>query len=119
PTEAEPAVSFGWGESAVRADVPSDPEVAATDAATPEPAAANTVQIAAASAGPDDVAVSTLEFATEVADLLAVPEQSTTAALAESEGEAVEAVETLGGDELEEAEHQRSRTIRHYKIQEV
>ena len=46
-------------------------------------------------------------------------EESTTAALAESEGEAVETVETLGGDELEEAEHQRSRTIRHYKIQEV
>jgi ribonuclease E len=30
-----------------------------------------------------------------------------------------EPVETLGGDEFEEAEHQRSRTIRHYKIQEV
>ena len=117
----EPAASFGWGESPLRADVPGDPEVGATDATTPEPPAANVVQIAAALAGPDDVVVSALEFPTEAAqaDMLAVPEQSTTAALAESEGEAVEAVETLGGDEFEEAEHQRSRTVRHYKIQEV
>ena len=51
--------------------------------------------------------------------MVAVAEQGAPAALVETEGEAVEAVETLGGDELEEAEHQRSRTIRHYKIQEV
>jgi len=37
----------------------------------------------------------------------------------DSEGEEAETVETLGGDELEEAEHHRSRSIRHYKIQEV
>ncbi len=117
----QPAVSFGWAESALPADVPRDPEVGATDAATPEPAAASALQLAAALAGPDDVVVSALEFPTEAAqaDMLAVPEQSATTALAESEGEAVETVETLGGDELEEAEHQRSRTIRHYKIQEV
>ena len=79
------------------------------------------VQIAAALAGPDDVVVSALEFPTEAAqaDIAAIPEQSATTALAESESEAVEAVETLGGDEFEEAEHQRSRTVRHYKIQEV
>jgi ribonuclease E len=35
------------------------------------------------------------------------------------EGEESEAFETLGGDELEEAEHHRSRSMRHYKIQEV
>jgi len=34
-------------------------------------------------------------------------------------GEESETVETIDGDELEEAERQRSRTIRHYKIQEV
>ena len=113
----EPAVSFGWGE-ALSADVAHDPEVGATDATTPEPAAANVVPIAAALAGLDDVVVSAFESPTETAqtDMLAVPQQSPTAALAESEAEAVE---TLGGDELEEAEHQRSRTIRHYKIQEV
>jgi ribonuclease E len=101
--------------------VPGDPAVDATDATTPEPAAANVVQIAAALAGPDDVVVSALEFPAEAgqAEMSAVAEQSTAAARAESEGEAIEAVETLGGDELEEAEHQRSRTIRHYKIQEV
>src|SRR6202030_1676999 len=53
------------------------------------------------------------------AEMSAVAEQSTAAARAESEGEGFEAVEALGGDELEEAQHQRSRTIRHYKIQEV
>ena len=37
----------------------------------------------------------------------------------ESEDEEAEPVETLGGDELEEAEHHRSRPLRHYKIQEV
>ena len=118
-TTPQPAASYGWGESALSADVPRDPEVGATDAATPEPAAANA--LAAALAGPDDVVVSALEFPAEAAqaDMGAVLDQGTTAALAESEGEANEAVETLGGDELEEAEHQRSRTIRHYKIQEV
>jgi ribonuclease E len=30
-----------------------------------------------------------------------------------------ETIETIDGDEIEEAEHQRSRTFRHYKIQEV
>ncbi len=118
---APAAASYGWGESALSADVPRDPEVGATEAATPEPAAANLVPIAAALAGPDDVVVSALEFPTEVspADMPAVPRQSTNAALAESEGEGGDAVETLGEDEFEEAEHQRSRTVRHYKIQEV
>ena len=118
-TTPQPAASYGWGELALSADVPRDPEVGVTDAATPEPAAANA--LAAALAGPDDVVVSALEFPTEAAqaDMGTVLDQGTTAALAESEGEAGEAVETLGEDELEEAEHQRSRTIRHYKIQEV
>jgi ribonuclease E len=110
-----------WEEPAAAADAPREPAAGATDATTPEHAPANTVAIAAASVGSDDVIVSTLEFPAEAAqaDMSAMPEQSTTAALAESEGEAVEVVETLGGDELEEAEHQRSRTVRHYKIQEV
>jgi ribonuclease E len=117
---------YGWEEPAAAADVPREPEAGATDATAPEPAAANPATIAAASVGPDDVIVSAVGIRPEAAppDMLATPEESTTeesttAALAESEGEAGEAVETLGGDELEEAEHQRSRTIRHYKIQEV
>jgi ribonuclease E len=42
-------------------------------------------------------------------------------AVRESDDDEAEAepVETLGGDELEEAEHHRSRPLRHYKIQEV
>jgi len=33
--------------------------------------------------------------------------------------EPAETVETIGGDDIEEAEHHRSRVVRHYKIQEV
>ncbi len=36
-----------------------------------------------------------------------------------SDGEKSEAIETIDGDEIEEAERQRPRTFRHYKIQEV
>ena len=117
PTAAAP---YGWEEPAAAADLPREPEAGATDATTPEPAAANTVTIAAALTGPDDVVVSALEFPPEGAqpDMLAAAEEGTAAALAESEVDP-EAVETLGGDEFEEAEHQRSRTIRRYKIQEV
>jgi ribonuclease E len=112
---------YHWEEPAAAADAPRESAAGATDATTPEPAPANTVAIAAASVGSDDVILSAREFPAEAAqaDMSAMPEQSTTAALAESEGEVVEVVETLGGDELEEAEHQRSRTVRHYKIQEV
>jgi ribonuclease E len=111
---------YSWEEPAAAADVPREPEAGGTDATAPDPAAPSTGTIAAASVGSDDVIVSAVEFPPEAAqpDMLAAHEESTTVALAESEGEA-EAVETLGGDELEEAQHQRSRTIRHYKIQEV
>ena len=69
----------------------------------------------------DPAIVSTDEFSAVglEADTIAAQEGSAANGLAESEVDAIEAVETLGGDELEEAEHQRSRTFRHYKIQEV
>ncbi len=121
-TTPEPAtVPYGWEESTAAADAPREPETGAPDATAPEAGAANTVTIAADSVGSDGVIVSAVEFPHEAAqgDTLAAPEERRTGALAESEGEAAEAVETLGGDELEEAERQRSRTIRHYKIQEV
>ena len=77
--------------------------------------------ISAASVTPDDSIASTEEFprATPEADGDAGSEGMAADGLAEGEAEGVETVETLGGDELEEAEHQRSRTFRHYKIQEV
>jgi len=89
---------------------------------TPEGAVVTSPTVAAASL--DETIAATEEFAavSAGADILAFTEASaTTEARAEGNGEAgeLEAVETLGGDELEEAEHQRSRTIRHYKIQEV
>jgi ribonuclease E len=80
--------------------------------------------VTSATASMDETIASAKEFAavSAGADILAFTEASaTTEARAEGDSEAgeLEAVETLGGDELEEAEHQRSRTIRHYKIQEV
>jgi len=102
--------------------VPREAEVAAKNATTPDPATATAGPIAAASVGLDEAVVSAVELSTEApaSDMLAVSAEGATTALTEREGEAVETVETLGGgDELEEAEHQRSRTIRHYKIQEV
>jgi ribonuclease E len=89
------------------------------------PEAAADMPTIAASAGLDVTIASAEEFVavSSGADFPAVAEGDATTAEArgESDGEGgeVETVETLGGDELEEAEHQRSRTIRHYKIQEV
>jgi ribonuclease E len=77
--------------------------------------------IATASVGLDESIASTEKFATTAPELgnLAVAEEAAAVGLAESDDDAVEAIETLGEDELEEAEHQRSHTFRHYKIQEV
>jgi ribonuclease E len=74
----------------------------------------------AADIGEDDSTVTIAEtpFATPAADALASSEGQATTTEPLAEGDA-EAVETLGGDEFEEAERQRSRTVRHYKIQEV
>jgi ribonuclease E len=76
--------------------------------------------IATASVGLDESIASTEKFPTTAPELgdLAVAEEAAAVGLAESDGDA-EAIETLGEDELEEAEHQRSHTFRHYKIQEV
>jgi ribonuclease E len=96
--------------------MPRDPEFAAEPVIEITP-------IAAASVDLDESTVPAPDFpsAASEADGFAFAERTatTTESLAEGETEAVEAVETLGGDEFEEAERQRSRTIRHYKIQEV
>ncbi|HEY1430138.1 MAG TPA: Rne/Rng family ribonuclease [Stellaceae bacterium] len=112
------AASIVWDETAAHPDAYHAPAVSAEDATTPEPDAAMADAIGAS---PDEAATSAVGFSTEPLgpDVLAFPAESATALLPEREDEAVEPVETLGGDELEEAEHQRSRTIRHYKIQEV
>jgi ribonuclease E len=110
--------SNGWNEPAV---VSSEADGGVTGASTLETTSANAIPTAAASVGLDEAVASAVEFRSEGTppDTLAGPDPAAPAALAESEGEAVEAVETLGGDEFEEAERQRSRTVRHYKIQEV
>ena len=78
--------------------------------------------LAAALVGSDEAITSAGEFSSPALEeeSLAAAEEAVGNGLAEGEGDATEAVETLGGDELEEeAEQQRSRTFRHYKIQEV
>jgi ribonuclease E len=47
------------------------------------------------------------------------PEAADSRADSDRGGEESEIIETIDGDELEEDEHGRSRTFRHYKIQEV
>jgi ribonuclease E len=105
--------SDNWIEPPV---VPVDPDGEANGAAAIEEIPSNAV--AAASVGIDEVFRSADEYQTETArpEAFPAPDQHAPVAPAETEGEAVE---TLGGDELEEVESQRSRTIRHYKIQEV
>jgi ribonuclease E len=114
---SEGSIELPWAEDA------RGPEIVSEHVqGTPEGAVFTSSTAAVASL--DETIASTEEFAAAPAgaDILAFTEASaTTEARAEGDGEAgeLEAVETLGGDELEEAEHQRSRTIRHYKIQEV
>ncbi len=79
----------------------------------------------AVSSPDEDLIASSVELAAvpAEADVLAVGEEAAPpiGALVQTDpdDENIEVIETLGGDELEEAEHQRSRTFRHYKIQEV
>ena len=102
--------------------VASAPNIVSEPAAPmPEPAE-HALPLGAALVSSDEAVTWTDEFsapALEEESLAAADEPMGNGA-AESESDADEAVETLGGDELEEeAEHQRSRTFRHYKIQEV
>ncbi|MFL5270171.1 MAG: Rne/Rng family ribonuclease [Stellaceae bacterium] len=100
-------------------DVSRGPEIVPVPAELmPEPEMA-----AAASLAPEASITSSAEFGALPAEPSAALEEAEPSTDASGEtdldGENAEAVETLGGDEFEEAEHQRSRTFRHYKIQEV
>jgi ribonuclease E len=99
--------------------IPSNSEIVpAPVEPIPEPPA-----VAATSVPPDDLMISTSEFValqTEPDTFLnGEGGADDTPSERNPASESAEAVETLGGDEFEEAEHQRSRTLRHYKIQEV
>jgi ribonuclease E len=116
--EAAP-VALPWEEVAPTPDIVSEHVEPISDPAiTASP-------VAAASVGVDETSASAEEFAasSSEADGAAVAEEAPTAsdesADPDDHAEEGEVIETIGGDELEEAEHQRSRTIRHYKIQEV
>jgi len=114
------ATSHSRDEPTVWAAEAREPQVDLGETTTAEPAEASAAPIAAASSE-NEAVVSAVDFPIDAPrhDMLAVSEESPPDGLADSAGEGTETVETLGGDELEEAEHQRSRTIRHYKIQEV
>jgi ribonuclease E len=102
--------------------VASVPETASEAAEPMEERAEDASPLTVALVSSDEAITSAGEFSAPALEeeSLAAAEEAVGNGLAEGEGDATEAVETLGGDELEEeAEHQRSRTFRHYKIQEV
>ena len=110
-----------WKPSGWSPEIVSEPGDAALEAT------ADASPTAAVSGSSDDSMASTANEASFAvlsgAEVLDSPEgeETTIEARAEGggEGEELETIETLGGDELEEAEHHRSRSLRHYKIQEV
>ncbi len=118
PAEAEPLFAgspAAWAEEPEREpeDAPQLPFDTNSDAETAESPRVATTGWAAASA--DDDAVLASESA------IAPPQETAPDGAIALNGEAADpdVVETLGGDEFEEAERQRSRVHRHYKIQEV
>jgi ribonuclease E len=76
---------------------------------------------AAASASWDGLGVAANETPVDISAETGeeIPEETDSPADRDHGGEEGETIETIDGDELEEDERQRSRTIRHYKIQEV
>ncbi len=103
-------------------DVAGVPKAAAV--ATPEPAESIVVPIENASERLDEPIVAGGELSSGSSwDYLAAADEFPEAVDSRAEdgpeaGES-ETVETIDGDDLEEDEQQRSRTLRHYKIQEV
>jgi len=113
-----------WEDLAPVREVPA-PEPAV---AVPESAAHMAVPVESALVGFDESTATSGEVAPNpswdyVADTDGSPVEARAAfdlrADGDREGGESETIETIDGDELEEAERQRSRTFRHYKIQEV
>src|SRR5579883_3236180 len=127
PAEDAPSAPAPAPLAAAAADAAAYPQAPAAgadtaQAAAPEPrrhadasphdvltrAAPDPTSSEAASAAETDAAAEAVEAAAEVAHEASM----------ERAGEA-HTIETVGGDEFEEAARQRSRSLRHYKIQEV
>ncbi|HZS84535.1 MAG TPA: Rne/Rng family ribonuclease [Stellaceae bacterium] len=127
PAEDAPSAPAPAPLAAAEADAAAYPQAPAAgadtaEAAAPEPrsqaeasphdvltrAVPETTSSEAASAAETDAAAEAVEAAAEVAHEASM----------ERAGEA-HTIETVGGDEFEEAARQRSRSLRHYKIQEV
>jgi ribonuclease E len=108
-------VELPWVEVAHAPEFASEPFEVMPESAGDVPS------IAPASVSSDDSIASTEELSVLASEAKngAPSEEMGAVGLIDGEGDVVDAVETLGEDELEEAEHQRSRTFRHYKIQEV
>jgi ribonuclease E len=118
---AEP-VLFGTATDGARLEPEAEPSA--------EPAAEPFLPFDAAQEGVEQPAETTVGEEFVEALLRETPEQSENPAVFEAplretpaseaplDGDA-DTVETIGGDDFDEAEHQRSRVLRHYKIQEV
>ena len=126
-----------WGRAPALTGLPWDDLAPAQDAAALEPAAIisqpvaqSAVAVESALDGHDEPAAASASWAHPV-----IAQETSGGIAAEAGAEIVgaidlptdsdhedgesETIETIDGDELEEAERQRSRTFRHYKIQEV
>jgi ribonuclease E len=124
PARAPTLTGLPWDDLAPRPD-----PVALEPAVPSQPIALGAVALESAVVGPDEPAAAS-GFWDPLAVAYDTPGENTVEAGAEI-SEAVglrvdgdhdgenETVETIDGDDLEEAERQRSRTFRHYKIQEV
>ena len=126
-----------WGRAPALTGLPWDDLAPAQDTAALEPAAIisqpvaqSAVAVESALDGHDEPAAASASWAHPV-----IAQETSGGIAAEAGAEIVgaidlptdsdhedgesETIETIDGDELEEAERQRSRTFRHYKIQEV
>ena len=126
-----------WGRAPALTGLPWDDLAPAQDTAALEPAAIisqpvaqSAVAVESALDGHDEPAAASASWAHPV-----IAQETSGGIVAEAGAEIVgaidlptdsdhedgesETIETIDGDELEEAERQRSRTFRHYKIQEV
>src|SRR5271169_3406928 len=125
----EPAVTgLPWEDLAPVRGAPAPEPVPKPAVAVPESAAHMAIRVESALVGFDESIATSGEIAPSSSwDYPADTDESPVETIAavdlradgDREGGESETIETIDGDELEEAERQRSRTFRHYKIQEV
>jgi len=126
PKRASGLTGLPWDDLAPGSEAPALEQTATI----PQPAAQPTFAAGSALLGLDEAAAAGTSWDhlaiadTTTGEITAEPGAEISGAVdlsadSDREGGESEPIETIDGDDLEEAERQRSRTIRHYKIQEV